>query len=197
MDYKTIVNLMKEMSHTELTKLEIEEEGFRICIEKGKKEEGDQANIPQLTWNQNTMPAMPQYIQGMVAPGQMISPAPVMPGTVQNTTVNVADGANSTVASTSAAQTEGKKNQDTSGEDQNHKKLVSPMVGTFYAQPSPDKPPFVKVGDKVKKGQTLCIIEAMKLMNEIESEYDGEIVKILTKNEDMVEFGQPLFLIKQ
>jgi acetyl-CoA carboxylase biotin carboxyl carrier protein len=70
------------------------------------------------------------------------------------------------------------------------------MVGTFYAQPSPDKPPFVKVGDRVKKGQTICIIEAMKLMNEIESEHDGEIVKILTKNEDMVEFGQPLFLIK-
>lgn len=196
MDYKTIVNLMKEMSHTELTKLEIEEEGFRICIEKGKKEEGEQANIPQLTWNQNTMPAMPQYIQGMYAPGQMLPPTPVIPGTVQNTTVNVADGANSTVASGSVAQAEVKSNLDPSGEDQNHKKLVSPMVGTFYSQPSPDKPPFVKIGDRVKKGQTICIIEAMKLMNEIESEYDGEIVKVLTKNEDMVEFGQPLFLIK-
>jgi acetyl-CoA carboxylase biotin carboxyl carrier protein len=70
------------------------------------------------------------------------------------------------------------------------------MVGTFYAQSSPDKPPFVKVGDKVKKGQTICIIEAMKLMNEIESEHDGEVVKILINNEDMVEFGQTMFLIK-
>jgi acetyl-CoA carboxylase biotin carboxyl carrier protein len=70
------------------------------------------------------------------------------------------------------------------------------MVGTFYSSPSPDKPSFVKVGDKVKKGQTICIIEAMKLMNEIESELDGEIVKVLANNEEMVEFGQPLFLIK-
>lgn len=75
-------------------------------------------------------------------------------------------------------------------------RVLSPMVGTFYAAPSPDKPPFVKVGDKVKKGQTLCIIEAMKLMNEIESDYDGEVVKILVNNEQMVEFGQPLFIIQ-
>jgi acetyl-CoA carboxylase biotin carboxyl carrier protein len=80
--------------------------------------------------------------------------------------------------------------------EENCKKQVSPMVGTFYTQPSPDKPPFVKVGDKVKKGQTLCIIEAMKLMNEIECEHDGEVIKILTQNEAMVEYGQPLFLIK-
>ncbi len=196
MDYKTIVNLMKEMSHTELTKLEIEEEGFRICIEKGKKDEGEQVYPPQLTWTQNTIPAMPQYIQGMYAPGQLMPSSPVFPGAMQHMTVPAADGANSTVTLGIAAQAELKSNQDTSGDDQNHKKQVSPMVGTFYAQPSPDKPPFVKVGDKVKKGQTLCIIEAMKLMNEIESEHDGEIVKILTKNEDMVEFGQPLFLIK-
>lgn len=76
------------------------------------------------------------------------------------------------------------------------KKILSPMVGTFYAQPAPDKPPFVKVGDKVKKGQIVCIIEAMKLMNEIESEVDGEIVECLVENEDMVEFGQPLFVLK-
>ncbi|MDF2542818.1 MAG: hypothetical protein K0S47_2536 [Herbinix sp.] len=75
-------------------------------------------------------------------------------------------------------------------------KVLSPMVGTFYAKASPDKPPFVKVGDKVKKGQTLCIIEAMKLMNEIESEYDGEVAEVLLQNEDMVEYGQPLFIIK-
>ena len=76
------------------------------------------------------------------------------------------------------------------------KKLLSPMVGTFYAQAAPEKPPFVKVGDKVKKGQTICIIEAMKLMNEIESEYDGEIAELLVENEEMVEFGQPLFLLR-
>lgn len=76
------------------------------------------------------------------------------------------------------------------------KKILSPMVGTFYAQPSPDKPAFISVGDTVKKGQSVCIIEAMKLMNEIESEVDGEIIECLVSNEDMVEFGQPLFIVK-
>ena len=74
--------------------------------------------------------------------------------------------------------------------------VKSPMVGTFYLKPSPDKEDFVKVGDTVKKGQVLCIIEAMKLMNEIESEYDGQIVEICTKNEEMVDYGKPLFKIK-
>lgn len=76
------------------------------------------------------------------------------------------------------------------------KKIVSPMVGTFYAKPAPDKPPYVQVGDKVKKGQIVCIIEAMKLMNEIESDVEGEIVECLVENEQMVEYGQPLFLVK-
>lgn len=81
-------------------------------------------------------------------------------------------------------------------EDENYKLVKSPMVGTFYASSSPEKEPFVKVGDKVHKGQVLCIVEAMKLMNEIESEFDGEIVEILVNNEDIVEYGTPLFKIK-
>lgn len=74
--------------------------------------------------------------------------------------------------------------------------ITSPMVGTFYTKASPKEKEFVKVGDAVKKGQVLCIIEAMKLMNEVESEYDGEIVEICSKNEEMVDFGKPLFKIK-
>ncbi len=74
--------------------------------------------------------------------------------------------------------------------------VTSPIVGTFYGAGSPEAPPFIKVGDKVKKGQSLCIIEAMKLMNEIESEVDGEVVEILVQNEQMVEFGQKLFRIR-
>ena len=71
----------------------------------------------------------------------------------------------------------------------------SPFVGTFYRAPSPDSPPFVEVGQKVKKGQTLCIVEAMKLMNEIESESDGTVAEILVQNATPVEFGEPLFRI--
>ena len=74
--------------------------------------------------------------------------------------------------------------------------VKSPMVGTFYSKSSPTAESFVKIGSKVKKGDILCIIEAMKLMNEIESEFDGEIVDILVKEEEMVEYGQPLFVIK-
>ena len=74
--------------------------------------------------------------------------------------------------------------------------VKAPMVGTFYSKSSPTSEPFVKVGSKVKKGDTLCIIEAMKLMNEIESEFDGEVVEILVKDEEMVEYGKPLFVIK-
>lgn len=82
-------------------------------------------------------------------------------------------------------------------EDQEYYNVVkSPMVGTFYSRSSPDKEPYVKIGSNVKKGDTLCIVEAMKLMNEIESEFDGEIVEILVRNEQMVEYGQALFKIK-
>ena len=74
--------------------------------------------------------------------------------------------------------------------------VKSPLVGTFYAAPSEDAQPFVKVGDTVKKGQTLAIVEAMKLMNEIESDFDGVVTEILVENEDNVEYGQPLFRIQ-
>lgn len=73
--------------------------------------------------------------------------------------------------------------------------VTSPIVGTFYRSPSPDADPYVEEGDVVKKGQVLCIVEAMKLMNEIESEVDGRIVKILAESTKPVEYGQPLFLI--
>ena len=78
----------------------------------------------------------------------------------------------------------------------NQVKVASPIVGTFYRASSPDKPPYVEVGDIVKKGQVLCIIEAMKLMNEIESEASGKIVKVFVENGQPVEYGQPLFLIE-
>ena len=73
--------------------------------------------------------------------------------------------------------------------------LLSPMPGTFYSAPTPDDPKFVNVGDKVNKGQTLCIIEAMKIMNEIESEFEGTVTDIKVNNGEAVEYNQPLFII--
>ncbi|MBL4760199.1 MAG: acetyl-CoA carboxylase biotin carboxyl carrier protein [Mariprofundaceae bacterium] len=85
----------------------------------------------------------------------------------------------------------------TSSEDNSHHEHVvnSPMVGTFYRSPGPDSDSFVNEGDKVKKGQTLCIIEAMKLMNEIEAEYAGVVTEILVDNATPLEYGQPIFVI--
>lgn len=74
--------------------------------------------------------------------------------------------------------------------------IRAPIVGTFYRSPAPDAPPFVEKGDRVKKGQTLCILEAMKLMNEFQAEFDLEIVGILADNGKMVEFGTPLFEVR-
>lgn len=88
--------------------------------------------------------------------------------------------------------------QDTpsaNSESANHNQILSPMPGTFYSAPSPEAEPFVKAGDAVKKGQTLCIVEAMKIMNEIEAESNGVISEILIKNGDPVEYNQPLFKI--
>ena len=83
------------------------------------------------------------------------------------------------------------ENESFDGEDQ-----LSPMPGTFYSAPTPEDEPFVSEGDVVKKGQVLCIIEAMKIMNEIESEFDGTIMKVNVNNGDPVEYNQPLFVIK-
>ena len=90
---------------------------------------------------------------------------------------------------------ENKKDESTS-EDDELITIKSPIIGTFYRKSAPDKPPFVEVGDTIKEGDVLCVIEAMKLFNEIESELGGTIVKILIDDASPVEFDQPLFLIK-
>ena len=82
-------------------------------------------------------------------------------------------------------------------EEKEECKIVkSPMVGTFYSKSSPDAKPYVEVGSKVKKGDILCIVEAMKLMNEIESEFDGEIVEVCVRDGEMVDYGRPLFKLR-
>lgn len=80
--------------------------------------------------------------------------------------------------------------------DEKYSKVTSPMVGSFYSAPSPDSPPFVAVGQTISKGQTVCIIEAMKMLNELESEVSGKVVRILVENGQPVEFGQVLMLVE-
>ena len=118
--------------------------------------------------------------------------------------IRVVKNASNVISSTSSSSDLGKikspnveeKNDKPSTADYTGEKVLSPMPGVFYSAQSPDKPPFVSEGDQVKIGQTLCIIESMKIMNEIESEQSGTIKKILVNNSDPVEFNQPLFIIE-
>lgn len=87
--------------------------------------------------------------------------------------------------------------EDIHREDEDLFTIQSPVVGVFYESPNPDADPFGQIGDFVEEGDTLCIVEAMKIMNEIESEVSGEIVEILVENEDVVEYGQPLMRIRR
>lgn len=160
MDFKGIAELLKVMSDSKITDLEIAENGVSIKMKKDTEKiymENSQNKI-------KTVVSMDNDIEEM-----------------KITKEDVAT----------------EKLEDTVIEDDTNLTIVpSPIVGTFYASPSPDKESFVKVGSKVKKGDTLCIIEAMKLMNEVDSEIDGEIVEIMVKDGDMVEYGEPLFKIK-
>jgi acetyl-CoA carboxylase biotin carboxyl carrier protein len=121
----------------------------------------------------------PQYIQ---APQMQFQPPP--------------QASVSTAASSSPNQTESVSTENVAVEDTLHK-ITSPIVGTFYSSPAPDKEPYVKEGSVVSAEMTVCIVEAMKLMNEIQAEVSGEVVKIYVENGQPVEYGQPLFGIKK
>ena len=101
-----------------------------------------------------------------------------------------------TVSLQEVKQEAAKQEENTKADTANLHKITSPMVGTFYASPTPDSDLYVKVGSKVSKDEIVCIVEAMKLFNEIEAEVDGEIVEVLVHNGQLVEYGQPLFLVK-
>ena len=112
--------------------------------------------------------------------------------------MNNTDKENNIINTNDTLENELSKEKDTidfTGE--NLKEVKAPLIGTFYESPDPDSPAFVSVGDHVEKGDTLCIVEAMKLMNEIKSEFTGKVVEIKATNESMVEYGQTLFVIEE
>ncbi len=162
MDLKEVKQLIKIVENSNISEIEIEEEGKKLRITKTfPSKNGDTVVVPQI--QQMPMQAMP-------APAPQPAPLPT--------------------AEPAAAPMEKPKNE-------NIVEVRSPMVGTFYRAPSPDADPYVEVGQTVAVGQTLCIIEAMKLMNEIESEVAGKIVDILVENAQPVEYNQVLFLIEK
>ena len=168
-----IMTLIQAVSDSTLTSFELIEGDTKICL----KREKEKSKIVTV--------AAPAVDPAVTA--QMVSAAAGMAGAVP-----VPAAAQAPAPAPAGGEEAASENGDAAAGNV----VTSPLVGTFYSAASPDAEPFVKVGDTVKKGQVLGIIEAMKLMNEIESEYDGVVEAVLVKNEDVVEYGQPLFRIR-
>ncbi|MFT5872902.1 MAG: acetyl-CoA carboxylase biotin carboxyl carrier protein [Clostridium sp.] len=171
MDYKNIGELIKTVSDSELTSFEIETEGIRIKMEKKEQQ------------------VVVERILASAAPIESVTNDSL---TRENTATNQVPVERLT--NNIASDIENEANVIPA---ENLFVVKSPIVGTMYSSPSDEAQNFVKVGSIIKKGDVLCILEAMKLMNEIESEVDGEIAEVLVSNEDMVEYGQPLFKIRK
>lgn len=165
MDNKELHELIKLFNRSHLSELKLETSDFKLLL-RSNQYVGQPSQLPSPV--SNIPAAMPVFVQQAEA---------AAPPSVPNEKEGI--------------QTEAVAKSDTS-------KLMtvnSPMIGTFYRSPSPDKDVFVKIGDRVEKGTVLCIIEAMKLFNEIESEVSGRIVKVIAEDATPVEYDQPLFLI--
>jgi len=181
MNIKEIQELIKFVSKSGVNEVSIEQENFKITIKTGGGAHGVQTgfvpgqfNTPQFNTG--------QFIPGQYAPGQ---PNPGQLGAAQlNTLAAVAQGSQNAERPTVAP------------DSSRYLTIKSPMIGTFYRTPGPDKPPFVSEGDEVTVGKTVCVIEAMKLFNDIEAEISGRIVKVLVENASPVEYDQPLFLVE-
>lgn len=184
MDLERIRALLKMVAESGVAEVEIEEEDFKLVIRK---------NAPTIVMQQAPMPA---YAMPYNLPQIMPAPAPVP--TTHPVGVPAGAGVHSGLA-VEAPATQADRSADgtlTVVKEKEKTHIVrAPIVGTFYRAPAPEAAPFVEVGDRVKPGEVLCIIEAMKLMNEIESEVAGVIKEILVENGQPVEYDQPLFVI--
>ncbi|MDD7389036.1 MAG: acetyl-CoA carboxylase biotin carboxyl carrier protein [Lachnospiraceae bacterium] len=167
MNAEQILKLVNAVSASDLSELKYEGDGIKLTLKKAE----DRKN-------------------GRQVPAQAAAPDESICGDS-----DTAEAAPETAASAAAAPVPSAKAEE-KAEPVSGNIIKSPLVGTFYAAPAEDAAPFVKTGDVVEKGQVLAIIEAMKLMNEIESDYAGTVAEILVENGQAVEYGQPLFVIR-
>lgn len=171
MELKQIQDLIKFVAKSGVDEVELEKGNFKITIRSNaRKEESDHPQPHYMYPPAGMMPA------GMMQAPQQAAPQAAPQGGEQSA--------------------EAKSAEKEEAAASNQIEVKAPMIGTFYRAPGPDKDVFVKVGDVVKAGQVVCIIEAMKLFNEIESEVEGKIVKVLVDDAAPVEYGQPLFLVE-
>ena len=174
MTLKEIQELIKLVAKTELSEFKYKNEQLSLHIRgKSYRSASDQPAVA----------AQPAPIISMPAPAVAPSYMPQAP----RSEADAGSGA--------PAKEKKQDNQDGGSDESNLIQIKSPMIGTFYRSSSPDKPPYIKVGDRVAKGDTVCIVEAMKLFNEIESEVGGKIVKVLVEDAQPIEYDQPLFLV--
>ena len=180
MDLSEIQDLIKFVAKSGVNEVEIERKDFKITI---KSDGSGKRRRRGSTEETQPIQQIPMNIQPMhpVAVPQAVPAAP--PPTPQVT------------APAPAAAEPAKPAEDSSADDSKYITVKSPMIGTFYRSSGPDKDPFINIGDEIKPGKVLCIIEAMKLFNEIESEVTGKVVKVLVDDATPVEYDQPLFLV--
>ncbi|KAM3102006.1 acetyl-CoA carboxylase biotin carboxyl carrier protein [Phormidesmis sp. 146-12] len=169
LDLNELRELLTALNQTDIAELTLKSDDFELTVRRGMRSDTGlpQTSVSAVTAGLPTSAISPSYQE--TAP----LPMPEVP-------------AASPISSPSAPPPSG---------DRRFVEILSPMVGTFYRSPGPDEPAFVEAGDRIRSGQTVCIIEAMKLMNEIEAEVSGEIVEILVQNASSVEYGQPLMRI--
>jgi len=170
-----IQDLIKFVSKSGVNEVELETKEIKIVIKAGKSATA----APQVVYQQ-----APQQIAQAPVQQAIAAPAPIAAPTAAETAAETAATNAATNAASAAAANEAK-----------YITIKSPMIGTFYRSAGPDKAPFVNVGDDISEGKPVCIIEAMKLFNEIESEVKGKIVKVLVNDATPVEYDQPLFLV--
>ncbi len=171
MKVSEIQELIRFVSKSGVTEVEIEQKDFKINIKTPPYRKGKIVDTPQQVVTQ----VLPAQVAGMQQQAMPVAAAPAPAPEVK-------------AAPSKEESAESKK-------EASYIEIKSPMIGTFYRKPSPDKAEFVKVGDTIKEGDTVCVIEAMKLFNEIESEVSGKIVKVLVDDSTPVEYDQVLFLV--
>ena len=195
MNEKFILNVFDKFEKSSAVLLHIKEGEAELTLKKEAAYQNVQAAVPFAVQNTPMQPVAGVDTNGYAAAGTMSAGAvpngaSLMPPAVA---AEISAGAGSNPASANSV---GAAANTISGTDANLVTVKSPIVGSFYRSPSPDAPAYVEKGAKVSKGQPLCILEAMKMMNTLECEYDGTIEEILAVNGDLVEFDQPLFIIR-
>ncbi len=194
MDLAKIQELLKIVAESGVAEVEIEEDGFRLVIRQNAPTVMMQPAAPSFGIPYAPAYGMPQQPAGGY-PAQGGTPSAA--GAPQPAQAASSPSNNASTVAEAATESAGGSAAEEEAADANEHVVKAELVGTFYRAPAPDADPFVEVGDRVGKGDVLCIIEAMKIMNEIESDTDGVVKKILVEDAEPVEFDQPLFVIEK